>query len=440
MGTLVGMALIVAVLAIRARPLTLLLASPVLAPFSEQWNLGGVLIDSTDLVLAGLAGMWIVRPRSFHSTAPIPSLGTWFIVGALASAAYVAAPQHWEYITNPIRLSYQLYRYCWKPLLFYPITAMLVREKADFDAVLRAAVLGAVLTSVEAISQGYSGLRATGPFGYGANAMGGVLVLPVMACVFGLMEPPSPRARWVFGVATLLIFRALVFSGSRGAMAGVLGGGMVVVAGLRATTRGRQRLRRLANLGLFVVVVVTLIRGNPLERPAMQRFIKGDQQEEEYGGTFMWRIEERWPHFLAQVRESPWLGWGTDIDLSLGPAGNTPHNGYLSIAVTSGVPSLAVFVYLVVGALRAVWTVSRLGRDAWERPLGVVVMAALVGVLVHNLVDSMFTVAPVGQLFWAFVAMAYRLDRLRVTPTKTGAIRDASRARGLVVAVGGRRG
>ena len=233
MGSFIVIVLVVAGLAVRAEPLTLLAASPVLAPFSDEWQLGGVWVDSSDLVFAALAVVLVLRPAAFRPRTRVPGFRTWFALGLLACAAYVTAEQNQQYITDPVRLAYQLYRYCWKPLLFYPFTAMLLRDRADFERILVALVLGGVLCSASAISQGYAGLRATGPFGYSPNAMGGALILPLMACLLWLVEPPSRRARWLCGIATLVMVRALLFSESRGAMVGVLAGGR---AGVRAAS------------------------------------------------------------------------------------------------------------------------------------------------------------------------------------------------------------
>jgi len=411
MGSFIAIVLVVTGLAVRAQPLTVLAASPVLAPFSEQWSLGGVLVDSSDLVLAALALMLVLRPATFRSRTRVPGFRTWFALGLLACVAYVAAEPNQKNITDPVRLAYQLYRYCWKPLLFYPLTAMLLRDRADFERVLVASVLGAVLCAPSAISQGYAGLRATG-LGYSPNEMGGALILPLMACLFWLVEPPSRRARWLYGIATLVMVRVLLFSGSRGAMAGALAGGVVLVSGLRATSRGRQRIRQLATVAMLILVGITLVRGNPLERPTLRRFVTGDSYEEQDGGSnLQWRREQRWPHFLEQVRQHPWLGVGTDIDLSLGDAANTPHNGYLSIAVTSGVPALVLFLLLVANAVREGRFASRRAREEWQRPMAVAVSAALVSVLMHNLVDSTFLLPPVLQSFWMFAAIAARLGQ-----------------------------
>src|SRR5262249_20310760 len=164
--------------------------------------------------------------------------------------------------------------------------------------------------------------------------------------------------------------------------------------------RGRQRIRQLATVDMLILVGITLVRGNPLERPTVKRFVAEDAEEQEHGSTLQWRREQRWPHFLEQVRRHPFLGVGTDVDLSLGDEGNTPHNGYLSIAVTNGVPALVLFLLLVAAALREAWFASRRAREEWQRPIAVAVSAGLVGVLVHNLVDSTVMLPPVLPGFW----------------------------------------
>ena len=393
--------------ALRVSPLSVLLAGPMLQPFSATWSVGGVLVDSLDVVLAVLVLVLLLRRRRLPY-ARIPYFGLWCALGAVTSIAYVFAPINDEYLTDPVRMAYQLYRYCWKPILYYPLVALLITDRKGVTSALFVAVAVADFFSIEATLDGYAGIRASGPFGYGSNALGGALVLPLLIAVARFAET-TRRERWFYGLSSLLILRALVFTGSRGAMIGALCGGVVLAVGLRRTAWGRAHMTRLAQLVAVIFVVIAFARGNPLDRPSLQRFMVTGSPENMH--TLRWRLEERWPHFWAKVEQHPWAGVGTDTDLVFGKAGNTPHNGYLSIAVTSGLPAVGVFLALVIVATRAGWRAFRRNQRGWQGATGLIATAALVGVLVHNIVDTTVTVAFVAPMFWTMAAVAVLMER-----------------------------
>ena len=124
-------------------------------------------------------------------------------------------------------------------------------------------------------------------------------------------------------------------------------------------------------------------------------------------GTFTWRTQARWPHFIRQVRENPILGVGTDVDRRLGRgSGKTPHNGYLYLAVKSGIPALLIFLgFLLAIARKSLFAIRRATDD-----LSVAIATAVIGILaalsVHNLVDATFQSAASGQMFWILFGLS----------------------------------
>jgi O-antigen ligase len=308
-----------------------------------------------------------------------------------------------------VRLLYQLYRYCWKPIIYYPLTAFLVTDRKGFMAVMFVAVAVADVFAVQATIDGYMGVRATGPFGYGSNALGSALALPLLIAVSRFSET-TQRERWFYGISCLVIFRGLIFTGSRGALVGAMCGAALLFLGLWRTAWGRLHMKRLAQVLAIAFVVVAVLRGNPFDRPSLQRFVSSDSSDES-SQTLHWRIHERWPHFWKVVEENPWVGIGTDSDLVFGKVGNTPHNGFLSIAVTSGVPALCLFVALTCGCIASGWRAFRRNPRGWQGATGLTAASGLLVVLVHNLVDTTVTLAFVAQIFWMLAATAARMER-----------------------------
>jgi hypothetical protein len=92
------------------------------------------------------------------------------------------------------------------------------------------------------------------------------------------------------------------------------------------------------------------------------------------------------------VEQSPWVGSERTRTSCSGKVGNTPHNGYLSIAVTSGFPRCASSSRWRVRLHRL--RVARLPahpRRGWQGATGLTAAAGIVCVLIHNLVDTTVT-------------------------------------------------
>lgn len=393
----------------------LLLIDPLLVVGWGDWELAGIRFDPSDVVLAGLAAGLALRGRwrRREGDGDLPAIGLWALLGGLISAAFLAAPGNQPYLTDPVRALYQLYRYAWKPLLYYPLALLLLADRRRMAQLALALIAAADAAALIAIPQGYAGLRAGGPFRTG-NELGGVMVLPLVLCFAGLVGRPAPRWRWFFVASGLLITRALLFSGSRGAFVAVLAGCALFAAGLLTVGGGRVRVVRLSLLALLAAGGLALLVPDLAERPNVSRLLsvtEGTQAD-----TLRWRMEQRWPHFGALALDHPFLGTGTDVDWSLGSQANTPHSGYLSLALLHGIPAAALFVAFAALAIRAGIRVFRHGASEPDRLLGLAIAAALAGLLVHNLEESTWPHPFVAKAFWMLTAFALALPRLAPDP------------------------
>jgi O-Antigen ligase len=467
---------LVGLLALAAPFQTLLMLDLALVFLPGQWLVGGVRIDPGDLAIAGVVLAILVRGR-FGGARPLPrgALVLWLALGAMLCAAYMVAPGNQAILTGPGRIAYQLYRYCWKPILYFPLAALLLGEAPRAWMVLDAAVLGGDVCAALALPEGWRGLRAQGPFD-SPNTLGAVLVVPMLVAVAGLLSSEHGRTRRLLHLASLLLLgRVMLYSGSRGALMAVcLGTAMLLWQAMRREA-GRLRLWRLAPWVLAAMATAIAVRPSLLEGPNIQRFLTIAHPMEE--DTFQWRMKERWPHFWAMVEAHPWVGVGTYVDPTLGTTGNTPHNGYIAIAAMSGLPALGL--YLVLGGLALHRTLRRLrrsrrrappaaaapaapaagksggasGRPPWPRAvpaaarrgtaaaaetdwlLDAVTAAAIAGLLVHNFDDTVVLLPALSKVFWLLIGLALAPPRLAaaalasaVTAGRAGAAASAASA------------
>jgi O-antigen ligase len=85
---------------------------------------------------------------------------------------------------------------------------------------------------------------------------------------------------------------------------------------------------------------------------------------------------------------------------------NTPHNGYLSLALRHGMIAAGLYLWFVARALLDGLRAFRRSRDIEIKVTGITISAAIVGLLVHNLVDGTFVLPYVSQMFWTLAAIA----------------------------------
>src|SRR5207253_1096410 len=254
-----------------------------------------------------------------------------------------------SYLTGPAAVAYQLYRYCWKGTLYYPLTVLLLAGERPRTVVFVAILVAADVCAIEAISQGYSGLAVQGPFGE-KNSLAAVMLIPIVLTLMEIFGPTSRRSGvfYLYLASAGLTARALLISGSRSAfVAGVVACGVFLWGAVRIPIV-RSRVTRLATLTALVIALMFSWNPDLSTRPALRSTLSVSTED----GNLQWRLKERWPYFWAKALKRPWLGWGTDVDFSLGENTNTSHNGFLALAVKQGFPAALLFVTLMLLGLR----------------------------------------------------------------------------------------
>lgn len=377
---------------------------------SQLWqgtrSVGGMLLDSVDVALALIVVSMAVRglPRDASMRKAVPHLVVWVGLAALLAAAYAVSPDGRPHMTDPLRIAYQLYRYGIRFAILYPIAFLLLNTGRRFDHLVVMIVLVADVFAVMSLGEGYSGDFATGPFET-KNGLGAALAVPVVLVFTDLLSGRRSVLAVVALVSAPLLLRSALFASSRGAFAGMAVGTLVAWGFM---LRGRMHTR----VGAFVVAAVValpmtmVVKPDLFGRPTIVRLIDTVDLQ---GQTFLWRNQKIWPHFTRRALEHPWLGWGTNVDPSLAKATNTPHNGYLSLAVQFGIPVLTLYLFFCCVALRDAWRVVSRCRDPDDRIRAAKIAGGIACILTHNIVDTVITIPFVGGELWVFVAAAAML-------------------------------
>lgn len=395
-------------------PLHLLfLADLPLVRLQGHWSIAGVRLDPTDLVLLLTLPLVVLRGRRVGPVRwyKVPYLIFWIALGVFFSLSYLKAPMNEQYLTGPVRIAYQLYRYCWKEILFYPLVILLLSDRKKLEIGLLMAIIGADLCSLQATIQGYTlDRQALGPF-ESPNRLGNELVIPAILCLGAMIQPYKGAKRLFFVGSFLLILRALLFSGSRGAIAAAFGGCCVLVVTLLTKRVSRKRVFRLLPVALVAAVLVLAAKPDLLYRPTIQKAMSA--AEGTRATTMRWRMEQRWPYFWNEALQHPWFGVGTPVEQEFGDRANTPHNGFLAVAVSDGLPALGLYGLFILLTLKNGLVIYRKSKDPWLVIMVLTLVAALSGFVASNLVESTLRYTFARKLFWMICGLTAATARRR---------------------------
>ncbi|MEM7586076.1 MAG: O-antigen ligase family protein [Acidobacteriota bacterium] len=400
-----GLCVLALVLVVLAPLYSLVMWDLLMVPIVEPWYFGNTLFDPSDLVIVWFGAAVVLRGRLSPSNLikNMPYLATWLLLGIMLCVSYLASPLNAEALTNPARAGYQLYRYCFKLLLYYPICLLVLRDLRSVRIALLAMVVGANICAAEAVVQGYSGaFEPPGPFDTG-NELAAVLIVPFMVALSGLMFPLSFLHRVFSGASVLLMARAILFSASRGGMVSLIAACGFFGALAFLLPGSRRKMIKLIPAALAAPVLLLIVRPDLLERPTVRHAVSLTDGHKD--GNMQWRIKERWPHFIAIAMEHPLLGTGTYIDESLSKRANTPHNGYIAMSVKYGFITTGLFLLFVYRVFRDSLRVYRRSPDLEHRVFFLTFAASIVGLMTHNIVETTWVEPIIMKYFWLMTAV-----------------------------------
>jgi len=224
------------------------------------------------------------------------------------------------------------------------------------------------------------------------NVMAGTLILLVMFGVAWLLFGGRQINWWgriLLILASGFTLIVLVFTQSRGAWIGL-------AAGLAALI-----IFRWPRWGTVAVVAIGLAGGLfAASHPGLvQEFINGNG-----GDVNVTSLHDRvviWARAIIQIKDFPLTGLGMGtfpyVSRVLYPIffltmGDVPHahNLFLQIAIDLGLPGLAAWLTMAIIVVRCAWQIYRAGlrQMDWLAGMGAGLLAALVALAIHGIVDA----------------------------------------------------
>jgi len=245
--------------------------------------------------------------------------------------------------------------------------------------------------------------------------LGKVFPLGVAVALWG----QKGRRQWAYGLAALLLAVVILFTYSRGAWVVGVPASLLFLAAMR----GRRAVVVFGGLLIVVAVVVLLVAGTG----RLTTLLDTTQ------GTTFFRLQ-LWQSSWAMLRDHPLFGVGLDNFLYhyrthyVLPAAweefdlSHPHNFVLDFWLRLGFLGLLVFLWLVVAFFRQGVQAYRRLPESGERVLLLGLMAGMVNLVAHGLVDNAFFLVDLALVFMLMLALAQVICRQGQTVKDEGPV------------------
>ncbi|RJX16927.1 MAG: hypothetical protein C4570_09020 [Ammonifex sp.] len=235
------------------------------------------------------------------------------------------------------------------------------------------------------------------------NILGSLLALILPLSIAGLSNAGTWRPRTGYAVATLVLGLCLFLTFSRGAWLAAFAG-LVLFAFLRNP-------RILWAVG-GVAVAAPLISPSVAGR-LLYMFSSGYIVSSERSGRVA-----RWQAAIEKVSQHPWLGegfgrFGGAVATRAIPGSFYVDNFYLKTAAESGLPGLAVLIWVLASAWRAGYRAFALLTQRAEKTLAAAFLSGLTAVLIHNCVENVFEAPLMSTFFWLLLGLLLAMPKLR---------------------------
>ncbi len=337
----------------------------------------------------------------------ITLLLTGSVVGIFISPEPVAALGVWR-------------AYFLEPILFFVMFSDMVRDASTRRTVLGALGISITVIGLSAVYQKITGFgipnpvwvpeevrRVTSFFGF-PNGVGlisaPITVLMAGWAVSSLRKDGALRNLTVFvlgSMAAILGVLSVLFAVSEGAMLGI-------AAGLLAFGLLYRPLRKAALILLIAACALTIFYGPLTDYASLMLSMRDDS----------WHVRQIvWKESLDMLNDRPIFGAGLNgYQTALVPYHEAkhieifmyPHNFLLNFWSETGIIGLAGFLALVWIFFAVTIRLYRDRKDQWL-PAGV--MAAMIAILVHGLVDVPYLKNDISFLFWIVIGLAESMRR-----------------------------
>lgn len=389
---------------------------------SALGSLGGLQVSLTNLALAWLYLMWMVkaalRPskRSTVSGGASRSSGLIGLGGLLVMMYAVSMLVAADRELAAFEVAYIVEQFL---LLIY--IAKTTRSRDDVLFIVRVLLVGLIVQSTLMLAQVFGivgdldalGFKARAEFAGDPRVSGTIgspnpaaayLALSMMLSLGVLLAAIQRKDRWLAVTALALSVVPMVVTQSRGGWSQlVVGGGILVVAGRR-----RLPLRTIAWATVLLLALMLPFTGAVLDR------LYGPDN-----GSAGSRMPMNYVA-LAMIEDNPVLGVGANnYAVAMPPyvaAGGpgthfyTVHNKFLLVFAETGAGGFLIFVAFLVAILREGWKAWRL-RDPLLSPIALACVAGVAGLIVQMNVEPART-DPYSHLLWLCGGLVLAMRRI----------------------------
>jgi len=392
------------------------------------------------LVLGAHAVRQMAQGKPLFQGAPLNRVIWLFVI--LSSVSLIGAG--WTYGSwYLLQLLIPLKRWL-TPTLFYFVALWTVREKPTLKS---AVILMMFTVTLVAAMAAWDYFNTNASASLDKTRVGGIAVNPntlgaffnyymFLFLGFFLVYPKKLRV-WLLVIPLAICFRGIMVTFSRGAYLGFAMGSLAVCF-------FRKKL-------LFVVAVAALATAilNPWMLPAGIRYRMGQtitnrisSDTTELAESLESSAANRviiWKGALHMIQDHPWWGVGYGAFpqwISAYTGGKEvqrdAHNSYLLIAAEMGIPTLLVFLLVLVVAGYYTWWLYRHTQDKFFQATALGFLAGLCALLVANMFGSRMDAQEATGYFWILCGLIMRAVLMERQAQKAAAgqrIKAASRAR-----------
>ncbi|MBX9877058.1 MAG: O-antigen ligase family protein [Candidatus Obscuribacterales bacterium] len=250
------------------------------------------------------------------------------------------------------------------------------------------------------------------------NLLAGYLV-PLLPLSFALTAVSIAARKFILAIlpagATAIIFAALLLTGSRGgfialgAIAFVLG---VVIFEWLFVEKPKTRLLLMSAVVLLPLIAYASLQFVPSFNQRITSIFAGREHSSNSYRMNVW--ESSWQMFL----DNWWIGIGPGNKTFRLAYGLYMRSGFdalgtycvpLEVAVETGIIGFLLFVAIIIVSLTRAHLTFWQAKDAYVRWLAAGIAAAIVGVMAHGLVDTVFFRPQVQLIFWFLLAASVAL-------------------------------
>ena len=216
-----------------------------------------------------------------------------------------------------------------------------------------------------------------------------------------MIYSPHVRDRWAALAYLVIALPATLLTFSRGGYVALL------VIGLLLALSHRSRVWLVPSLALIALAFSRI--------PAVATRIGHELNPADPNNSLDQRVR-LWKATFRLLQDHPIFGTGLSgfarsIDPYRSVSGYTdnliyPHNILLNFWTETGLLGLAAFAWIFAGAAQVAWRGWRAGIPSW-RPLQLGVLLALMGIIVHGLVDVPYFKNDLSLEFWVLLGLSW---------------------------------